>query len=136
MSRSPWFWPGSRSHGSGGATSRPTGISGSGSRARAGAGWLPLDLSHPVVVLSRGAQVASALAHKPSISIAGPAVLWSVHFVFVYVFVSLGCLWGWQRYEFLGVGAIEWGVAAATVVVGAMIAAMGLRQWLEAKPRQ
>ena len=80
--------------------------------------------------------MACAIAHKPSIGIAGPAVLWSVHFVFVYVFVSLGCLWGWQRYEFLGVGAIEWGVAAATVVIGAMIAAMGLRQWLEAKPRR
>lgn len=80
--------------------------------------------------------MASAIAHKPSISIAGPAVLWSVHFVFVYVFVSLGCLWGWHRYELLGVGAIEWGVAAATVVIGAMIAIMGLRQWQEAKPRR
>ena len=80
--------------------------------------------------------MASAIAHKPSISIAGPAVLWSVHFVFVYVFVSLGCLWGWERYAFLGVGAIEWGVAAATIVIGAMIATMGLRQWREAKRPQ
>lgn len=77
--------------------------------------------------------MASAIAHKPSISIAGPAVLWSLHFVFVYVFVSLGCLWGWHRHQLLGVGAIEWGVAAATVVIGAMIAMMGLRQWREAK---
>lgn len=80
--------------------------------------------------------MASAIAHNPSISIAGPAVLWSVHFVFVYVFASLGCLWGWDRYEFLGVGAIEWGVAAATLVIGGMIAMMGLRQWREAKPQR
>ena len=80
--------------------------------------------------------MASAIAHKPSISIAGPAVLWSLHFMFVYVFVSLGCLWGWDRYESLSIGAIEWGVAAATVVIGAVIAAMGLRQWREAKPPQ
>ena len=78
--------------------------------------------------------MASVTAHRPSISIAGPAVLWSLHFVFVYVFVSLGCLWSWDGRELLGVGVIEWGVATATVVIGAIIATMGLRQWWQARP--
>jgi hypothetical protein len=52
-------------------------------------------------------------------------------FVFVYVFVSLACLWGWGEISFLWIGVIEWVVALATLAFGAAIAAIGWRAWRE-----
>ena len=76
---------------------------------------------------------------RPSVGILGPPVLWSVHFLFVYVFVSLACLWSWgdDGAAWLGVGVIEWVVALATVLFGAAIATLGVRAWREraAAPR-
>jgi hypothetical protein len=59
----------------------------------------------------------------------GPPVLWGFHFLFVYVFVSLACLWTWNDVSFLGVGVIEWVVALATLGTAAAIALLGLRGW-------
>lgn len=59
----------------------------------------------------------------------GPPVLWSFHFLFVYVFVSLACLWTWDDVSFLGLGAIEWVVALATLGIAAAIALIGLQGW-------
>lgn len=66
---------------------------------------------------------------RPSVGILGPPVLWSLHFLLVYSYVSLACIWGWGAVTWLGVGVIEWGVALATVVIGAAIAALGLLAW-------
>jgi hypothetical protein len=59
----------------------------------------------------------------------GPPLLWSFHFLFVYVFVSLACLWTWDNIPFLGLSAIEWVVALETLGIGAAIALIGLRGW-------
>jgi hypothetical protein len=63
------------------------------------------------------------------ISLLGPPVLWSFHFLFVYVFVSLACLWTCEDISFLGLGAIEGVVALATLGVAAAIAMVGLLGW-------
>ena len=70
---------------------------------------------------------ATVTTRRPSVGIVGPPVLWSVHFVFVYSFVSLACLWGWGGVTLLGVGVIGWVVALATILVAAAIAVLGLR---------
>jgi hypothetical protein len=75
--------------------------------------------------------VAVSVTRRPSIGIAGPPVLWSVHFLFVYVFVSLACRWGWDGIGFLGMGVIEGVVALATVAFGAAITALGVQAWRE-----
>jgi hypothetical protein len=59
----------------------------------------------------------------------GPPVLWSFHFLFVYVFVSLACLWTWDEVSFLGLGAIEWVVVLATLGTAAAIAVVGFQGW-------
>ena len=74
---------------------------------------------------------ATVTTRRPSVGIVGPPVLWSVHFVFVYSFVSLACLWGWGGVTLLGVGVIGWVVALATILVAAAIAVLGLRAWRE-----
>jgi hypothetical protein len=74
---------------------------------------------------------ATVTTRRPSVGIVGPPVLCSVHFVFVYSFVSLACLWGWGGVTLLGVGVIEWVVALATILVAAVIAVLGLRAWRE-----
>ena len=74
---------------------------------------------------------ATVTTRRPSVGIVGPPVLWSVHFVFVYSFVSLACLWGWGGVTLLGVGVIGWVVALATILVAAAIAVLGLRAWWE-----
>jgi hypothetical protein len=71
----------------------------------------------------------TATLRRPAAGIAGPPVLWSAHFVFVYVFNALACLWGWGDISALGVGLIEWVVAVATLVVGALIALLGVQAW-------
>jgi len=52
-----------------------------------------------------------------------PPLLWAAHFLAVYVFVSLGCLWGWHHLTVLGVplvhvvvGGVTLGVAAAVLL--------------------
>ena len=52
-----------------------------------------------------------------------PPLLWAAHFLTVYVFVSLACLWGWHRLALLGlplvhgvVGGVTLGVAAAVLL--------------------
>ena len=75
--------------------------------------------------------MAVSVTRRPSIGIAGPPVLWSVHFLFVYVFVSLACRWGWDGTGFLGMGVIEGIVALATVAIGAIILAIGVLAWRE-----
>jgi hypothetical protein len=74
---------------------------------------------------------ALSTTRRPAVGIVGPPVLWSVHFLFVYVFVSLACVWGWGGLALLGIGAIEWVVALATVLIGAAIVLLGLRGWRE-----
>lgn len=58
-----------------------------------------------------------------------PAVLWSVHFLFVYVFASLACLWGWQGVAVLGVGLVAAVVSLATALTVLLIALIGVRAW-------
>ena len=62
---------------------------------------------------------------KMIIHLLAPPVLWSFHFLFVYVFVSLACLWSWGSRSFLGVGVIEWVVALVTLGIGVAIQQAG-----------
>ena len=71
----------------------------------------------------------AAASRKMIIYLLAPPVLWSAHFLFVYVFVSLACLWTWDDISFLGVGAIEWVVALVTLGIGAAIAVVGMLAW-------
>jgi hypothetical protein len=66
---------------------------------------------------------------KMIIYLLAPPLLWGFHFLFVYVFVSLACLWTWDDASFLGVGVIEWIVALATLGIAAAIALVGLQGW-------
>lgn len=52
-----------------------------------------------------------------------PPLLWAAHFLAVYVFVSLACLWRWHLLDALGlplvhlvVGGVTLGVAAAVLL--------------------
>lgn len=47
-----------------------------------------------------------------------PPLLWAGHFLAVYVFVSLACLWGWHRME---VPLVQVVVAGLTVAVVAAV---------------
>lgn len=58
-----------------------------------------------------------------------PAVLWSAHFLFVYVFVSLACLWGWAGTAVMGVGLVTAVVAAATAGTVLVIGLIGFAAW-------
>ena len=69
----------------------------------------------------------AATSQKMILYLLAPPILWSVHFLFVYVFVSLACLWRWDDVSFLGLGAIEWVVALVTVGTGAAIALVGIK---------
>ena len=66
---------------------------------------------------------------KMIIHLLAPPVLWGSHFLFVYVFVSLACLWSWASRSFLGVGVIEWVVALVTLGIGVAIILVGRRAW-------
>lgn len=66
---------------------------------------------------------------KMIIHLLAPPVLWSFHFVFVYSFVSLACLWSWGGRSFLGAGVIEWVVALVTLGIGLAIILVGRRAW-------
>jgi hypothetical protein len=53
-----------------------------------------------------------------------PPLLWAAHFLAVYVFVSLACLWGWHRLDLLGVPLVHAVVVAVTLgVAGAVLLA-------------
>lgn len=71
----------------------------------------------------------AAASRKMIIYLLAPPILWSVHFLFVYVFVSLACLWTWAELSFLGLGVIEWGVALMTLTIGTAIIVIGLQGW-------
>lgn len=47
-----------------------------------------------------------------------PPLLWAAHFLAVYVFVSLACLWGWHR---LGVPLVQGVVAGLTIGVAVAV---------------
>jgi hypothetical protein len=76
-----------------------------------------------------GAIMPAAASRKMIIYLLGPPILWSFHFLFVYVFVSLACLWTWDDLSFLGLGVIEWIVALVTLGIAAAIVLFGLQAW-------
>lgn len=54
-----------------------------------------------------------------------PPLLWSAHFLVVYVFVSLACLWHWHRLLLLGMPLVQVTVALVTLAfLGAVLMAM------------
>lgn len=55
-----------------------------------------------------------------------PPLLWAAHFLLVYVFVSLACLWRWHQRTVLGLPVVEMAVALATFAVAAGIAGCGM----------
>lgn len=64
-----------------------------------------------------------------AVAIIGPPVLWAIHFLVVYIFVSLACLWRWEGATLLGMPLIEVVVALATLAFAAGVAVCG---WLSA----
>ncbi|WP_207462588.1 hypothetical protein [Azospirillum sp. SYSU D00513] len=69
---------------------------------------------------------------KGSAILVAPAILWSAHFLFVYVFVSLACLWGWHEATVMGVRVVTAAVALATAAAVLPIALLGVRAWRSA----
>lgn len=59
-------------------------------------------------------------------SLLSPPLLWAAHFLTVYIFVSLACLWGWHHRSVLGLPLVELAVALATLAVAAGIAGCGM----------
>ncbi|GGG23970.1 hypothetical protein GCM10010964_10160 [Caldovatus sediminis] len=55
------------------------------------------------------------------LALPAPPLLWAAHFLAVYVFVSLACLWGWHRAAVLGLPLAAAVVAAATFVFAAAV---------------
>lgn len=66
-----------------------------------------------------------------AIALLGPPVLWAAHFLTVYVFVSLACLWRWQERTVLGLPLIDSVVAVLTLAFVACIAFSGWK-WARA----
>lgn len=51
-----------------------------------------------------------------------PPLLWATHFLAVYIFVSLACLWRWHHRAILGLPVVELVVASITLaIVAAML---------------
>lgn len=64
---------------------------------------------------------------SPAFQLLASPLLWATHFLVVYVFVSLACLWGWHRRAVLGLPLVELAVALATLAFAAAIVACGLK---------
>ncbi len=75
--------------------------------------------------------VPASRTRRMIIQLLAPAVLWSLHFLFVYVFVSLACLWAWDGITFLGASVLKWIVALETFIIGAAIISVAVRSWRE-----
>ena len=66
-----------------------------------------------------------------------PPLLWSAHFLVVYVFVSLACLWHWHRLTLLGLPLVEVTVALLTLAfLGAVLLSMREAARLDGFARQ
>lgn len=53
-------------------------------------------------------------------------LLWAAHFLTVYVFVSLACLWRWHHLAVLGLPLVELVVAVATLAFALAILVCGV----------
>lgn len=54
-----------------------------------------------------------------------PPLLWAAHFLTVYIFVSLACLWRWHHASAFGLPLVEAVVAAATLAFVAAVLLCG-----------
>ena len=54
------------------------------------------------------------------VMIAAP-IVWAVHFLLLYLLVSLACGFGWTRADRFGLGPAEWGAVVATAVALTLI---------------
>lgn len=69
---------------------------------------------------------------KRLLTLVGAPLIWIVHFVACYVIVSLVCASPPDEYRFIGLNAAELGVAASTLLAGALIIAIAVasqRRW-------
>lgn len=69
---------------------------------------------------------------KRLLTLVGAPLIWFVHFVVCYVIVSLVCAAQLTEARAIGLNAAELGVAAATLLAGALIVAIAvakLRRW-------
>jgi hypothetical protein len=58
----------------------------------------------------------------PGWALLAPPVLWAAHFLVVYVFVSLACLWRWHHAAVFGLPLVE--VVVAVVTLGFVVAVL------------
>lgn len=69
---------------------------------------------------------------KRLLTLVGAPLIWIVHFVVCYVIVSLACAAQLDAFRFIGMNAVELGVAAATLLAGALIIGIAVtshRRW-------
>lgn len=59
----------------------------------------------------------------------GGAVAWFVHLAASYAIAEFGCVAGWDRFRLLGLGAVTWGILAATALTLAATAWAGWLAW-------
>ena len=56
-----------------------------------------------------------------------PLVIWAVHFLVIYALTAIACARGFAATRVLGIDAVSWGIAAATVLAaGAMLFTIGV----------
>lgn len=73
-----------------------------------------------------------SLTLKRLLTLIGAPVIWIVHFVVCYVVVALVCALQVSEARIIGLNPAEFGVAAATLIAGALIVGLALtnlRRW-------
>lgn len=72
----------------------------------------------------------TALDRLPGVVVATLAfILWSLAFGLLYVAVSLGCAWGWDRPAWMGLSLQRWVLLGVWTVHLAVLGALLARSW-------
>lgn len=74
-----------------------------------------------------------ALTRDSLIGMTGGFIVWSLYFVAMYAWLSVGCVAGWDRTHLLGVDTMRFTLAALTLMASLLIACFGWRSFKVAR---